>query len=125
MPDKTVAQKAHLKPGTKIAVLNPVEGIVDSLGLPPETEIVEPALADIVLLFVRSRSELENDMPPAVASLAPGAAIWVFFRKGSKTVELDMNRDDVWAVAEGMGLGPLGLLSVDDVWSVFRLRPKA
>jgi len=125
MPDKTVAQKAHVKPGTKIAVINPVPNIVESLGLPADTETVEPANADIIMLFVGSRQELETDMPPAVESLAPGATLWVFFRKGSKSVGLDMGRDDVWAAAERMGMGPLGLVSVDDVWSVFRLRVKA
>jgi hypothetical protein len=61
-------------------------------------------------------------MPPAVAGLAPGAALWVFFRKGSKAAGLDMNRDSVWAVAERLGLRPLGLVSIDDTWSAFRLR---
>jgi hypothetical protein len=34
-----------------------------------------------------------------------------------------MNRDDVWALAERVGLSPLGLVSVDETWSAFRLRP--
>jgi hypothetical protein len=62
-------------------------------------------------------------MPPAVASLAAGAAIWIFFRKGSKAAGLDMNRDDVWAVAERTGMRPLGIVGVDETWSAFRLRP--
>lgn len=33
-----------------------------------------------------------------------------------------MNRDDVWAVAESLGMRPLGLVSVDDTWAAFRLR---
>jgi hypothetical protein len=33
-----------------------------------------------------------------------------------------MNRDTVWAVAEELGLRPLGLVSVDDTWSAFRLK---
>ncbi len=52
-----------------------------------------------------------------------GAAVWVFFRKGSKAAGYDVNRDDIWAVAERLGLRPLGLIGVDDVWSAFRLRP--
>ena len=28
----------------------------------------------------------------------------------------------VWAVAERLGLRPLGLISVDDMWSAFRLK---
>lgn len=125
MPDKSVAEKARIKPGTTVAVLNPQPGVVESLGLPDDTRFVEPADAQLVFLFVSTIAELEAQMPPAVAALAPGAAIWVFFRKGSKSAGLDMNRDSVWAVAERLGMRPLGLVGVDQTWSAFRLRPGA
>jgi len=123
MTTKTVAQKARVKPGSTVAVINPVPEVVESLGLPEDVEFVKPGEAQLVFLFVSSRAELESKMPPAVASLAAGAAIWVFFRKGSKAAGLDMNRDDVWAVAERTGMRPLGIVGVDDTWSAFRLRP--
>ena len=123
MTAKTVAQKARLKPGTTIAVLNGVAGVVESLGLPEVVTFVEPTEAQLVFLFVSTRAELSAQMPPAVAGLAPGAVLWVFYRKGSKAAGLDMNRDDVWALAEKLDLRPLGLVGVDDTWSAFRLRP--
>ena len=119
---KSVAAKARIKPGVTVAVLNPVPAVVESLGLPEDVTFVDPGEAQLVFLFVRSRTDLDTQMPPAVASLAPASALWVFFRKGSKSARLDMNRDDVWAVAEGLGMRPLGLVSVDDTWSAFRLR---
>jgi hypothetical protein len=121
--EKTVAEKARVKPGTKIAVLNGVPGIVESLGLPKGVAFVDPSEAQLVFLFVHTCAELEAQMPAAVVALAPGAAIWVFYRKGSKAAGLDMSRDSVWAVAERMDLRPLGLVSVDETWSAFRLRP--
>jgi hypothetical protein len=123
MPGKTVAQKARVKPGTSIAVLNPAPGVIESLGLPPDTTFVESAEAQLVFLFVDTRTELEKLMPAAVAGLAPGASIWVFYRKGSRSAGLDMSRDSVWAIAERLALRPLGLLSIDATWSAFRLRP--
>jgi len=36
MTGKTVAEKARIKPGTTIAVLNRVPGMVESLGLPED-----------------------------------------------------------------------------------------
>lgn len=122
MAEKTVAQKARVKPGTTIAVIHRIPGIVESLGLPDDIAFVEPADAQLVFLFVRTRAELEARMPPAAAALAAGAAMWVFFRKGSREAGLDMNRDTVWAVAEPLGMRPLGIVSVDDTWSAFRLR---
>jgi hypothetical protein len=118
---KTVAQKGHVKPGTRIAVVNRAPGIVESLGLPAVT-FVRSGHADLVFLFVRTRAELETHMPRAVGRLGSGAALWVFFRKGSKGAGLDMSRNTVWAVAERLDLRPLGLLAVDETWSVFRLR---
>ena len=122
MADKTVAQKARVKPGATIGVINRVPGIVESLGLPKGIAFVKPSEAQLVFLFVRSRAELESRMPRAVAALGPGSAIWVFFRKGSRDAGLDMNRDTVWAIAEKLGLRPLGLLGVNEMWSAFRLR---
>ena len=123
MTAKTVAEKARLKPGTTIAVLNRVPGVVESLGLPEGVACVAPSDAQLVFLFVRTRAELDAHLPPAVAGLAPGAALWVFYRKGSRAAGLDVNRDDIWALAEKLGLRPLGLVSIDDAWSAFRLRP--
>ena len=122
MSDKTVAQKARIKPGTTIAVINRVPGIVESLGLPLGVSFVKQAEAQLVFLFVRTRGELEERMPPAVAALGRASAIWVFFRKGSKDAGLDMNRNTVWAVAERLNMRPLGLVGINDTWSAFRLR---
>lgn len=122
MTGRSVAEKAHVKTGTTIAVLDPVAGIVDSLGLPDSVAFVEPGQAQVVFLFVRTRAELESRMPATVAGLAAGAALWVFFLKGAKSAGLDMGRNDVWAIAERLGLRPLGLVSVNDEWSAFRLR---
>ena len=123
MTDKTVAQKARVKPGTTIAVLSRVPGVIESLGLPEDVMFVDPDDAQLVFLFVNTLAELEAQMPPAVTALAPKAAIWVFYRKGSKVAGLDMNRDDIWAIGERMNMRPLGLVGIDDTWSAFRLRP--
>jgi hypothetical protein len=96
--------------------------VVESLGLPADTTFVGSDAAQLVFLFVRSGAELESKMPKAAKALAPGASLWVFYRKGSKAAGMSVNRDDVWALAEGLGMRPLGLLSVDDSWSAFRLR---
>lgn len=67
---------------------------------------------------------MQAQIPLAVLSLAPSAALRVFFRKGSKSAGLDMSRDSVWAIAERMQMRPLGLLGIDGVWSAFRLRAR-
>ena len=126
MTEKTVAQKARVKSGVAVAVIEPApDGVVDSLGLPDDATFVTPDAADLVFLFAMTQADLDERMPAAVAALRPGAAIWVFFRKGSKSAGLDMNRDSVWYVAEGLGMRPLGIVGIDETWSAFRLRPGA
>jgi hypothetical protein len=123
LANKTVAQKARVKPGTAIAILNRVPRIVESLGLPKDVTFVQPHNAQLVFLFARTRAELDAKLPAAAKQLSPGAAVWVFFKKGSQDAGLDMNRNTVWAVAEKLDMRPLGIVSVDDTWSAFRLRP--
>lgn len=120
---KTVTQKARLKSGLSLAIVNPVPGVVASLGLPPDVVIREPGQAQLVFVFVASRAELESHLPAVAAGLARGAAIWVFFRKGGRSAGAQVSRDDIWSLAERLGLRPLGLLSIDETWSAFRLRP--
>ncbi|PKQ37773.1 MAG: hypothetical protein CVT59_05755 [Actinobacteria bacterium HGW-Actinobacteria-1] len=122
MTGKSVAEKARIKPGTTIAVLNEAPGVIGTLGLPADVTFVDAAKAQLVFLFVNTHAELEALMPKAVAELSPEAALWVFYRKGAKAAGLDMSRDSVWSVAETADLRPLGLVSVDSTWSAFRLR---
>jgi hypothetical protein len=120
--ERTAAQKARVRPGTLIALVHPVASVVAALGLPEPTFVDVPG-AQLVLLFINSRAELDVGLPAVAAALRPGAAVWAVFRKGSRAAGLDVNRDDVWAVAERLGFRPLGLLRVDDVWTAFRLKP--
>lgn len=121
MAGRTVAEKGRVKAGTTLAIVNPVQTVVDSLGL-PSVNVADLPDAELVFLFVADRTELESRMPSVVSSLAGDAVLWVFFRRGSTASGLDMNRDDVWAIAEAGGMRPLGLVRVDDTWSAFRLR---
>ena len=123
MAEKTVAEKVCIKPGTTVANRGRIPGVVESLGLPADVTFVEPSEAQLVFLFVSTRAELQAQMPQAVAGLAPEAALWVFYRKGSEAAGLDMSRDDIWAIAEKLGVRPLGLVGIDETWSAFRLRP--
>lgn len=123
MPEKTVAEKTRIKRGVTVALIDEVPGIVAALGLPDDAQFVTPSEADLVFLFAPDHKALEAGMREAVAGLAAGATLWVFFRKGGKAAGVDVNRDAIWAIADGLGLRPLGLVSVDATWSAFRLRP--
>jgi hypothetical protein len=122
MGEKTVAEKARIKPGTTIAVIGEAPGVVGSLGLPADAKFVKPVEAQLVFLFVGTQAELAENMPPAAAALPSGSALWVFYRKGSKAAGYEVNRDSIWSLAESLGMRPLGLVGIDETWSAFRLQ---
>ncbi len=86
--------------------MNDVPGVVASLGFPEGTAFVDAADANVVVLVATERVELEQLMPATVERLAPGAQLWVLFRKGGKAAGIDVGRDSVWGIADGLGMRP-------------------
>jgi len=49
--------------------------------------------------------------------------VWISYPKGSSKRQTDLTRDRGWEPLEGSELMWLSLVSVDDTWSAFGLRP--
>ena len=123
MPDKTVAEKMYVKNATALAVLNDGGEHGEWLAqLPMEKRVGENASADWLLLFARSRAELERCLPAAQARLAPGGALWVAYRKGGIKAGSDIRRDDIRACAQALGLDSVAMIAIDGIWSALRLK---
>jgi hypothetical protein len=88
MTERSVAEKARVRPGTTIAVIDGRPEIVDSLGLPEGVRFVAASQAQLVFLFVAGKADLEEKLPAAVRGMGASAALWVFFRKGSASAGL-------------------------------------
>ena len=78
--------------------------------------------ADWILLFARSRAELEQHLPAAQARLAPGGALWVAYRKGGAKAGSDIHRDDIRDLAQTMRLDSVAMIAIDSAWSALRLK---
>jgi len=125
MPDKTVAEKLLFKPGKKILIVSPPQGIDALLGsLPAEVELLQEANepADIILVFVRDRQEMEAHLPCLKAALHPKGALWVAYYKGSARVATDIHRDSLNAYAGTLGMTGVAIISIDQDWSALRLK---
>ncbi|MGK5033841.1 DUF3052 family protein [Janthinobacterium sp. LB3P118] len=123
MPDKSVAEKMLVKNAQALAVLND-GGEHDALlaQLPPERLVREAESADWIVLFARSRAELDRYLPVAQARLAPGGAVWVAYRKGGAKAGSDIHRDDIRHFAQTVGLDSVAMIAIDSEWSALRLK---
>ena len=125
MPEKTVAEKLLFKPGKKILIVSPPEGMDALLGpLPAGIELLTEASvpADIILVFVRDRREMEAQLPRLKATLHPKGALWVAYYKGSARVATDIHRDSLNAYAGTLGMTGVAIISIDQDWSALRLK---
>jgi hypothetical protein len=125
MPDKTVAEKLLFKSGKKLLIVSPPEGIDALLGpLPAGIEMLSEAgvPADIILVFVKDRREMEAQLPRLKAALHPKGALWVAYYKGSARVATDIHRDSLNAYAGTLGMTGVAIISIDQDWSALRLK---
>ncbi|MGK5009486.1 DUF3052 family protein [Janthinobacterium sp. MDB2-8] len=123
MPDKTAFDKMVVKNAKNLAVLNDGGEHAALLAqLPAERRVSEGESADWILLFARSRAELERYLPAAQARLAPGGALWVAYRKGGVKAGSDIHRDDLRHFAQTVGLDSVAIIAIDAGWSALRLK---
>jgi hypothetical protein len=123
MTDKTAAERMRVKPGARVLALFAPHGVVRALGLPEgSTMVTSTDDADVILMFAASQAEFDQRLASLRSALRPGVALWICYPKGSKAAGMDISRDTIWAAAEPLGYRPVGLVSIDDTWSGFRLK---
>jgi hypothetical protein len=126
MADNPLAKKLKLKPGLKAAIINAPAGYLQELApLPAGTQVSDTldGAFDWVQVFVKDRAGLESVAPRLAAALNPGSLLWVSFPKGSSRMQTDLTRDKGWDSLMAVDLKWVNLVSVNDAWSAFALRP--
>ena len=111
--------KFQLKPGQSVSVLNVPDGTV--LDLADATPAADPDSADAVIVFVRTRAELDAHAGPAVAAAERDALSWLAYPKAGQ-LGTDLNRDSLAEAMTGHGVRPVRQIAVDGVWSALRFR---
>jgi hypothetical protein len=123
MPESAIAKKMKLKSGLKAAVINAPEDYVDALR---HDTALSPTLRgkfDWIQIFVQNKSELEALAPRAAKALRPESMLWISFPKGASKIQTDLTRDKGWEILQKLDLKWVNLVSVNETWSAFALRP--
>jgi hypothetical protein len=126
MADKSLSEKMKLVGGMHAAVVNPPTGYLDQLSTPRDTKIskrLESGPFDWVQIFVKSKAELESLAPLLVKALKPASMLWITFPKGTSKIQTDLTRDKGWESIQALNLKWINLISVNEMWSAFALRP--
>ncbi len=122
----SLANKLKLKPGQRAAVINAPQGYPETLDpLPVGVQVSEQLDGefDWVQIFVKDKAELEGLAPRAARALKPESLLWIAFPKGSSKIQTDLTRDKGWEVIQQIDLKWINLVSIDETWSAFALRP--
>ena len=123
LPESALAKKMKLKPDLKAAVINAPENYVDEL---KHDRALSPTLNgkfDWIQIFVKSKAELDVLAPKAAKALKPESMLWISFPKGASKIQTDLTRDKGWESLQALDLKWLTLVSVNETWSAFALRP--
>lgn len=111
--------------GDRAAIIGAPEGYLTELR-PPEGPIIETEFDGKftwVQVFVKTQTELESLLPSILAALEPASLLWISFPKGSSKIQTDLTRDKGWDSLRNTDLKWINLISVDERWSAFSLRP--
>jgi len=123
MSDGPLAKKMKLKPGMKASVVNAPEGYSKELNHDSDISNKLGGKFDWIQVFVKDKKELASLAPKAASSLKPDALLWLSFPKGTSKLQTDLTRDRGWGVIRNLDLKFINLISVNETWSAFGLRP--
>jgi hypothetical protein len=116
-------RKLGIKPQARLALIGAPPGFDEVLGdLPPGVSVHRRLRGtfDVLVAFVRTRSELERRLPALKQALDQAGGLWVAWPKRSSGVATDLGDGTVRDVGLGIGLVDNKVCAIDTTWSGLR-----
>jgi hypothetical protein len=126
MTQNPLAKKMKLKEGSKAIIFNAPEGYRAELDPLPDGVTLSDSLDgefDWIQAFFKTQSEVEKALPDLRRALKKTGLIWMTFPKGTSKIQTDLTRDKGWDALKDIDLKWTNLISVNDTWSAFSMRP--
>ena len=126
-------KKLGIKPGHRVALVAAPAGFLDVLGPLPEGVRIVRGLRgskpfDVIVWFVKRRSDLDKRFSGIAARLDPAGGLWVAWPKQASGVATDVNGNIVREAVLTSGLVDNKICAIDETWSglrgVVRLRDR-
>src|ERR1051325_7986943 len=121
----SLAQKLRIKENMKLLTVNiPDEEASHLRSLLNNLEVSSKLKEyDQIHWFVKSKSEMEKGLKKILAALKPGVVCWIYYPKGTSSIQTDLTRDKGWeSLLNHTELQWLSLISFDETWSSFGMR---
>lgn len=111
-------KKLGIKAGLRVRLCNAPPEVRDELKAAlAECTPAKNSRLDFVMLFTRSRVELENEFPRLARLLTPAGMLWVSWPKKSSGVAADLNENIVRDTGLAVGLVDVKVCAVNEIWS--------
>lgn len=123
MAENALAKKMKLKPGARATVISAPENYVQELKHDSDISTKLDGKFDWIQIFVKNKVELDALAPKAVEALKPESILWISFPKGTSKIQTDLTRDKGWESVRALDLKWINLISINENWSAFSLRP--
>jgi CheY-like chemotaxis protein len=109
-------KKLGVRPESRVALVGAPDGFRELVACATEGAL---GSSELILWFVRSRSELERGMRKMAGRVGAGS-MWILWPKKTSKVSSDLTQQIVRATAMAAGLVDYKICSVDDTWSALR-----
>ncbi len=123
-----IIHKLRIKAGDTLLTINEPKTFKQVLQpLPASVKIVSSVKTYQQLhWFLKHQSQLEKEMIKVLPLIHTGVICWIYYPKGSSSIQTDLTRDKGWEalLAHGDTLTWISLISFDETWSTFGCRLK-
>lgn len=123
----TITDKLKIKPGMTLLTINAPGDFKEQLEGCCNVNIVTKGNDyQQVHWFVVTKGQLEKEISRVLKLSKEGMVVWVYYPKGTSGIQTDLTRDKGWdcLLMERNKLTWIGLISFNEIWSVFGFRPK-
>jgi CheY-like chemotaxis protein len=113
-------KKLGIKAGSVVALLGAPKGFKTTLGRLPEGATLQHGArtpANVILLFVRSNTDLKERFPPAAKAMDDPGALWIVWPKKASGLAADLGANEVRAFGLAAGLVDYKIAAIDETWS--------